>query len=187
MPKQLPEIPLGRCRNPDFGKTLGEQELKNQPGIALVGFLFAYFAGANLRGVSDPQFVTEFGEKALEPVKESGGFDAHAHRSLQIPVERVGFAARVLQTPLEKQLTCFVVGHGNLLIACVKITSYNNHRSAPFFRALVVEQLPGLLGSRSRRRHPIKLTFSEVYSPTFLMTCVGIGLASRRAGGSFGV
>ena len=32
-----------------------------------------------------------------------------------------------------------------------------------------------------------QLAFSEVYSPTFLMTCVGIGLASRRAGGSFGV
>jgi len=26
----------------------------------------------------------------------------------------------------------FVVGHGNLLVACVKITTYNDHRSAPF-------------------------------------------------------
>jgi hypothetical protein len=29
--------------------------------------------------------------------------------------------------------------------------------------------------------------FVRVYSPTFLMTWVGMGLASRRAGGSFGV
>jgi len=26
-------------------------------------------------------------------------------------------------TRLEKQLSCFVVGHGNLLVACVKITT----------------------------------------------------------------
>jgi hypothetical protein len=32
------------------------------------------------------------------------------------------FAALVIQTPLEKQLSGFVVGHGDLLVACVKIT-----------------------------------------------------------------
>jgi hypothetical protein len=37
----------------------------------------------------------------------------------------------------------------------VKITAYNHHRSAPFFRALVVHQLPSLLGGRSRQRHSI--------------------------------
>jgi len=31
--------------------------------------------------------------------------------------------------------------------------TYNDHRSAPFLRALVVQQLPSLLGRRSRRRH----------------------------------
>jgi hypothetical protein len=33
---------------------------------------------------------------------------------------------------VEKQLSGFFSGHGNLLIACVKITSYNQHCSAPF-------------------------------------------------------
>jgi hypothetical protein len=32
-----------------------------------------------------------------------------------------------------------------------------------------------------------RIIFGDAYSPTFLMTCVGIGLASRRAGGSLGV
>src|SRR6266436_1900475 len=41
------------------------------------------------------------------------------------------------------------------MIECMKITSHNYHRSAPFFRALVVQQLPSLLGRRSRRRHLI--------------------------------
>jgi hypothetical protein len=35
--------------------------------------------------------------------------------------------------------------------------TYNQHCSAPFFRALVVEQPPSLLGRRSRRRHLISL------------------------------
>jgi hypothetical protein len=31
----------------------------------------------------------------------------------------------VIQAPLEKQLSGFGVGHGYLLVACVKITTYN--------------------------------------------------------------
>jgi hypothetical protein len=62
----------------------------------------------------------------------------------------------VVQPPFEKYLSGFVVGHGNLLIACMKIATYNNHRSAPFFRALVVEQQPSLLGPRSQRRHLLR-------------------------------
>ena len=44
--------------------------------------------------------------------------------------------------------------------SCVKITSYDYPAaadSAPFFRALVVQQLPSLLGRRSRQRHLISL------------------------------
>src|SRR5208282_3303583 len=62
-------------------------------------------------------------------------FDAHAHRflrTLQTPVERVSFAAFVVQSALNKHLRGFFSGHGNLLIACMKITSYNQHCSAPF-------------------------------------------------------
>jgi hypothetical protein len=36
------------------------------------------------------------------------------------------------------QLARGLVQHRDLLVTCVKITSYNHHRSAPFFRALVV-------------------------------------------------
>ncbi len=43
----------------------------------------------------------------------------------------------------------------DLLVARVKITSYNHHCSAPFFRALVVQQLPSLLGRSSRQHHLI--------------------------------
>src|SRR2546422_8567702 len=45
----------------------------------------------------------------------------------------------------------------------MKITTYNNHRSAPFFRALVVQRLPSLLGRRSRRRHLISRSLSRNY------------------------
>jgi hypothetical protein len=71
----------------------------------------------------DPQFVTEFRQQALELVNETGRFDPHAHRPLQIPLQRMCSIALAIQTLLEKKLSRFVVGPGNLLIACVKTTS----------------------------------------------------------------
>jgi hypothetical protein len=115
--------------------------IENEPSIALIGLLFAYFAGANLSRVSDPQFVAELREQTLEPMNRAGRFDTYAYRfrrTLQAPVERLRLAAFVVQSALHQQFCGFFSGHGNLLIACVKITSYNQHRSAPFFRALVV-------------------------------------------------
>jgi hypothetical protein len=70
-------------------------------------------------------------------VNRPGGFDPHAHRALQIAIERLGLSALVIQLSLG-QLPSGFIHHRNLLIARVKITSYNEHRSAPFFRALVV-------------------------------------------------
>jgi hypothetical protein len=49
----------------------------------------------------------------------------------------VGFSTFVVEPSLH-QFSRGFVHHGNLLIARVKITSYNQHCSAPFFRALVV-------------------------------------------------
>ena len=59
-------------------------------------------------------------------------------RALQAPVERMGLAALVIESPRDKQFGGLFSGHGNLLIAGMRITSYNQHRSAPFFPALVV-------------------------------------------------
>src|SRR6266849_9184914 len=100
---------------------------------------------------------TKFRKQALEPVNRTGGLNAYTHRPLQAAIKRVGLPALMIQTPLGEQLSCCVVDHGDLLVACVKIASYNKHRPSPLFRASAVEQLPSLLGSRSRRLHPISL------------------------------
>ena len=71
------------------------------------------------------------------------------------------------QTLLEKQLSCFVVGHGNLLIACVKITTYNDPAavgSAPFSEPWSLAQ-PSLLGRGSRRRHLISQALIGIGNP----------------------
>src|SRR2546426_3756763 len=155
VPEQLAEVAFGRCGNPDFGKAFREHQIEDEPGVALIGLLLAHFTGADLRGVSNPEFVTEFREQALEPMNRTSGFDAYTNRLLQTAVERMSFAAFVVQSPLEKQLSRGFFRHGNLLIACVKITSYNQHCSAPFPEPWSFQQLPSLLGRRSRRRHPI--------------------------------
>src|SRR5216684_3457674 len=61
--------------------------------MAVIGLLLAHFAGTNLRGVPDPQFVTEFREQTLEPVNRTRRFNPHAHGLLQTAVERARLAA----------------------------------------------------------------------------------------------
>lgn len=51
MPEQLPEIPLRGCGNSDPRKALGQQQIENVRGLALIGLLFTHHTGANLRGV----------------------------------------------------------------------------------------------------------------------------------------
>ena len=95
-----------------FGKALRQQQIENEPGVALIGLLFAHFTGTNLRGVSDPQFVAEFREQTLEPVNRASGFDAHAdrfRRTLQTPVERVSFAAFMVQSALDEATRRFLL------------------------------------------------------------------------------
>ncbi len=63
----------------------------------------------------------------------------------------------MIQPPLH-DFSCGVIQHGNLLIARVKITSYNQHCSAPFLRALVSSALPSLLG----RKEPTPLSNQQL-------------------------
>jgi hypothetical protein len=96
-------------------------------------------------------------------------------RSTNRSVGHPRFSAFVVEPSLH-QLSRGLVHHGNLLIARVKITSYNQHCSAPFFRAPVSGSggptgvprpdlgrlaLPSLLGRRSRQRHLIRPTTSR--------------------------
>jgi hypothetical protein len=46
---------------------------------------------------------------------------------------RASLPAFVVRSPLDKQITGLTVGHGSLLIACMKIANSNQHCSAPSF------------------------------------------------------
>ena len=90
--------------------------------------------GSALLRLPDPQLVTEFGQQALEPMQRARGFDPHADWLRQTAIKRVGLTALVVQPALD-QLSGGFVHHGDLLIARVKITTYNEPAaagSAPF-------------------------------------------------------
>jgi len=111
-------------------------------GVAFVGLLLApslarIFAESPIQS-SWPSSVRQ----PLEPVNRASGFDAHAHRSLQTAVERARLAALSDPNAARGAASRGFLGHGNLLIACVKITTYNQIARTPLFRALVVQQLP---------------------------------------------
>jgi len=62
---------------------------------------------------------------------ESGGFDAYAYRCVKIAVERVGFAALVIQAPFEKHVSS---GSSAMAIAdsVCENRNYNQHCSLLF-------------------------------------------------------
>jgi hypothetical protein len=63
-----------------------------------------------------------------------GRFDPYSHGPLQTAVKLLGFSAFVVEPPLGQLASAFL-HHCDLLIACVKITSYNHPAaagSAPF-------------------------------------------------------
>ena len=160
VPEQLPKIAFRWGRNPDPRETIREQQFENERSVPFIGFLLAYFASTDSGRISNPEFVTEFREQSLEPVHRTGGFDAHAHGLLQTSVERFGLSTFVVQASFEEQLARGVLGHGNLLIARMKITTYNQHCSAPFFRASVVSAT-----KFTRRQEPTPST-NQPYSKT---------------------
>jgi len=137
VPQQLPRVPLRQGRNPNAREPLLQQQIKQVRGVAPVRLLFPHHARPNLARVADPEFMPEFGQQALEPLRMARRLYAHPRWLWQASVKRSGLSVFVLQPPLG-QLPGGLVQHGDLLIARVKIASYNSHRSAPFLRALVV-------------------------------------------------
>jgi hypothetical protein len=71
----------------------------------------------------------------------------------------------------------------------VKVTTYNQRRSAPFFRALVVLQQPCLFGRRSRQPHLISRCFSGIGSrgTTGFRIAKEAGRIRRSSQSSFGL
>src|SRR6266568_2694602 len=77
MPHQLPDISLGRRRNPDARKSVGQKQIEDVQGIPRVGLLLSYPHRADLRRISDPKLMVIFPEYFLEPLCIHGGFYAH--------------------------------------------------------------------------------------------------------------
>src|ERR1039457_2265518 len=78
--------------------------------------------------------------------------------TVQVSCERADFPTQA-KGRLEwatGQLSRFRVQHRNLLVACMQITSYNHHRSAPFLRALVA-----LSASKSTRPRGADMVISS--------------------------
>jgi hypothetical protein len=83
--------------------------------------------------------MPQLGQQSLEPLCVTGRLDPHTNRLRQPFVKLSRLAVGVFQSLLD-QLSGFRIQHRDVLLARVKITAYNHHRSAPSFRALVVLQ-----------------------------------------------
>jgi hypothetical protein len=114
-------------------------------GIARVRLLLPHHGCTDLRCISDPEFVAVFLQHSLEPLRIEGRFHPDSRRTWKAGIKLLGFSVLMFQPALE-HLTGCRIQHRNLLEARMKITTYNEHRSAPFLRALVESTSPSLLG-----------------------------------------
>src|SRR5207245_4743032 len=137
MDQHLPRVSLGTRIHPDPRKQLLLVKLHYQFRIPPVGLLLPLATGANLRRISDPHLMPQLRKQLLEPLRLPTRFDPHSHGPLQPSVKGPHLLlSLVTQRPLQ-HLSRRLVPHDNLLIARMKITAYNLHRSAPSSRALV--------------------------------------------------
>jgi hypothetical protein len=148
----LSKVSLAGRGHPDSRKPVREQQIQDVLGITRIHLLLAHHRCTNGRGVSDPQFVVVSFENPLKPPCVDGRFDAHTSRAWKRCVKPFDIIILMFQAAFDN-LPRTGIKRRDLLYASVKITAYNNHRSAPFLRALV-SQPPSLLA----RREPTTLS-----------------------------
>src|SRR5271166_876545 len=137
MQHQLTGIALLRRRHGEPRKTLFQQQLQQQFGVAPVGLLLARGRRPHAGGIADPQLVATVGQQPFEPARAARGLHTDAHRlALPTAVKLLGLAA-----VLQAAITAFAGGgvtKSDLLKARMKITTYNQHRVDSFLPSLVV-------------------------------------------------
>ena len=139
------------------GKTVREQQVENMQGIARVRLLLPHHGCTDLSRISDPEFVIMFSQHSLEPLGIEGSFYPDSGRTRKCGIKPLSFSVLVFQPALDDFAGCGIQ-HRNLLEARMEIASYNEHRSAPFLRALVDYHRQVYSVEGSPRRHLINLT-----------------------------
>jgi hypothetical protein len=154
MLQHLPHIALGTRGNPDPWKTVSHEQVEDMKRIARICLLLPHHRRTDRSRIAHPEFMPEFAEHSLEPLRGHGSLDPDAGGTRKCSVKIPGLPVLVFQSARD-HLAGRNIHHCNLLKARVKITSYNQHcRSAPFLRALVEQPLPSLLA----RREPTTLS-----------------------------
>src|SRR5579872_491770 len=126
------------------------------PRIPPVRFLSPHHQMPDLRRISNPQLLPQLRQHVLEPLRVAHGLHPHPHHlSLQPLIKLPRLSFLMLESPLP-QLARLTIDHGDLLVARVKITSYNLHRGSflpePWFWQTQVYSV----GSGAALRHTIK-------------------------------
>src|SRR5439155_21393720 len=103
MPDQLPNITFRRGGHPNPRKTILHQQVEDVQSIPVVCLLFAHHRRADLRRITNPQFMPIVTEHLFEPLPGEGGFYAYAAGSRESSIKPPGFA-RALVRPARYQL-----------------------------------------------------------------------------------
>ncbi len=125
--------------------------------------------------VADPHLKLQLRQQPFKPASVPTRFHPDTHFEFlrsQISIELFRVLA-MLQPPF-LQLTCVRIDKRNLLEARMVIRSYNDHRSAPFSRALVGWHDQSLLGRRSRHCYGINYLIDRVLNESMQFFSGGV-------------
>src|ERR1700678_3481009 len=128
--QQLTHIAHLHARHPYPWKSSVAQQGQNMLRVALVRLLLPHHQPPDLRRIPQPQLVAHLRQHLLEPLRVAHRFHPHAHR---LPAECFVEATRSpLLVPQASfaRFARFHIDHRELLIAGMKIASYNLHRGS---------------------------------------------------------
>src|SRR5208282_1282261 len=132
---------------------------RNQLRVLAIRLLLPHSLRADLGRIPNPQLKLQLSQQPFKPASVPTRFHPYSYFEFlrgQISIELFRVLT-MLQSPF-LQLTRVRIDKRNLLEARMVIRSYNDHRSAPFSRALVGSHHQSLLGRRSRHCYGINYT-----------------------------
>src|ERR1700678_4383818 len=128
--QQLTHIAHLHARHPYPWKSSVAQQGQNMLRVALVRLLLPHHQPPDLRRIPQPQLVAHLRQHLLEPLRVAHRFHPHAHRlPAECFVEATRFPLLVPQASFAR-FARFHIDHRELLIAGMKIASYNLHRGS---------------------------------------------------------
>src|SRR6185503_2858994 len=109
-----------------------EHQLQNEFRIAAIVLMSPARATTNLRGITQPDFATEFFQQSFEPGTITAGFEPNDHLASKLRIESAYFCFALVFKFVEDKLSALRCQITNRLLSCMKVNAdiYSFHSAS---------------------------------------------------------